>query len=94
MKKLRSKMTTEEPVSYTHLDVYKRQGQVLVVGYDNIEAIKPMLNDGRVLATADQFASQQAVFGIDAALDALKNGKKQSELSSNVETPIKLIVKQ
>lgn len=53
-----------------------------------------MLNDGRVLATADQFASQQAVFGIDAALDALKNGKKQSELSSNVETPIKLIVKQ
>jgi len=71
-----------------------KKGQVLVVGYDNIEAIKPMLNDGRVLATADQFASQQAVFGIDAALDALKNGKKQSELSSNVETPIKLIVKQ
>lgn len=71
-----------------------KKGQVMVVGYDNIEAIKPMLNDGRVLATADQFASQQAVFGIDAALDALKNGKKQSELSSNVETPIKLIVKQ
>ncbi|MCK9790616.1 sugar ABC transporter substrate-binding protein [Providencia rettgeri] len=71
-----------------------KKGQVLVVGYDNIEAIKPMLNDGRVLATADQFASQQAVFGIDAALDALKNGEKQSDLSSNIETPIKLIIKQ
>ena len=71
-----------------------KRGQVQVVGYDNIEAIKPMLNDGRVLATADQFASQQAVFGINTALDALKAGKKQSELSGSVETPVKLIVKQ
>ncbi|HEY0209926.1 sugar ABC transporter substrate-binding protein [Acerihabitans sp.] len=71
-----------------------KKGQVQVVGYDNIEAIKPMLADGRVLATADQFASQQAVFGIDAALAALNNGKKQSELASSVETPVKLIVKQ
>ncbi|WP_156315702.1 sugar ABC transporter substrate-binding protein [Kluyvera genomosp. 1] len=71
-----------------------KRGQVQVVGYDNIEAIKPMLQDGRVLATADQFASQQAVFGIDTALDALKAGKKQNELSGSVETPVKLIVKQ
>ena len=71
-----------------------KRGQVQVVGYDNIEAIKPMLQDGRVLATADQFASQQAVFGINTALDALKAGKKQSELSGSVETPVKLIVKQ
>ena len=40
-----------------------RAGQVKVVG-DNIQAIKPMLQDGRVLATADQFAAKQAVFGI------------------------------
>ncbi|WP_413722213.1 sugar ABC transporter substrate-binding protein [Sodalis sp. RH24] len=71
-----------------------KKGQVQVVGYDNIAAIKPMLADGRVLATADQFASQQAVFGINAALTALENGKKQSELASSVETPVKLIVKQ
>lgn len=71
-----------------------KQGKVQVVGYDNITAIKPMLQDGRVLATADQFASQQAVFGINTALDALKAGKKQSELSGNVETPVKLIIKQ
>jgi len=64
------------------------------VGYDNIAAIKPMLADGRVLATADQFASQQAVFGINAALAALKNKTKQSELASSVETPVKLIIKQ
>lgn len=71
-----------------------KKGQVQVVGYDNIEAIKPMLADGRVLATADQFASQQAVYGIDAALSALNNGKKQNELASSVQTPVKLIIKQ
>ncbi|MBV8262134.1 MAG: sugar ABC transporter substrate-binding protein [Paraburkholderia sp.] len=70
-----------------------KQGKVYVVGYDNIGAIKPMLKDGRVLATADQFAAKQAVFGIDTALKALKEHKKQSELSGIVETPVVLVTK-
>lgn len=68
-----------------------RQGKVLVVGYDNIGAIKPMLQNGRVLATADQYAAKQAVFGIDTALKALAEHKKQSALSSIVETPVDLV---
>ena len=48
-----------------------KAGKVQVVGYDNIDAIKPMLTDGRVLATADQYAAKQAVFGIDTALKAI-----------------------
>ncbi|WP_322029930.1 sugar ABC transporter substrate-binding protein [Paraburkholderia sp. J76] len=70
-----------------------KQGKVYVVGYDNIGAIKPMLKDGRVLATADQYAAKQAVFGIDTALKALKEHKKQSELSGIVETPVVLVTK-
>ncbi|CAM2192976.1 sugar ABC transporter substrate-binding protein [Paraburkholderia sp. A1RI_3L] len=70
-----------------------RQGKVYVVGYDNINAIKPMLKDGRVLATADQYAAKQAVFGIDTALKAIADHKKQSELSGVVETPVDLITK-
>ncbi len=35
-----------------------RTGKVLVVGFDNIGAIRPMLADGRVVATADQPADQ------------------------------------
>jgi ribose transport system substrate-binding protein len=70
-----------------------KQGKVLVVGYDNINAIKPMLKDGRVLATADQYAAKQAVFGIDTALNALSEHKKQSELSGVVETPVSLVTK-
>ncbi|WP_322043449.1 sugar ABC transporter substrate-binding protein [Paraburkholderia sp. J67] len=70
-----------------------KQGKVFVVGYDNIDAIKPMLKDGRVLATADQYAAKQAVFGIDTALKAIKEHKKQSELSGVVETPVVLVTK-
>ena len=47
-----------------------KAGKVKVIGYDNIQAIKPMLKDGRVLATVDQFGSQQAVFGIEPAQGA------------------------
>ncbi|MEW9580322.1 sugar ABC transporter substrate-binding protein [Paraburkholderia sp. DGU8] len=70
-----------------------KQGKVLVVGYDNINAIKPMLKDGRVLATADQYAAKQAVFGIDTALKALSEHKNQSQLSGVVETPVTLVTK-
>src|SRR5258706_9394940 len=70
-----------------------KQGQVYVVGYDNINAIRPMLKDGRVLATADQYAANQAVFGIDTALKAICEHKKQSDLSGVVETPVDLVTK-
>jgi len=52
-----------------------------------------MLADGRVLATADQFAAQQAVFGIETALEAIKGKKKQKDLPGVVQTPVKLITK-
>jgi len=71
-----------------------KAGKVQVVGYDNINAIKPMLADGRILATADQYAAKQAVFGIDTALKAISEHKKQSELSGVVETPVVLITKK
>ncbi|MEA3121730.1 MAG: ribose transport system substrate-binding protein [Paraburkholderia sp.] len=70
-----------------------KQGRVYVVGYDNIGAIKPMLRDGRVLATADQYAARQAVFGIDVALKAISEHKKQAELSRVEETPVDLVTK-
>ena len=70
-----------------------RQGKVYVVGYDDIDAIKPMLKDGRVLATANQYAAKQAVFGIDTALKAIEEHKKQSDLSQVVETPVDLVTK-
>jgi ribose transport system substrate-binding protein len=57
-----------------------------VVGYDNINAIKPMLKDGRVLATLDQAASQQAVFGIQAALKMVKGEKPDVDADNVIQT--------
>lgn len=68
-------------------------GKVMVVGYDNIGAVKPMLKDGRMLATADQFGAKQAVFGIEIALKALKEKKKQSEMPAAIQTDVVLVTK-
>ena len=70
-----------------------RTGKVQVVGYDNISAIKPMLADGRVLATADQFAAKQAVFGIETALKALAEKKTGADLPPVIRTEVVLITK-
>ncbi|MCF5601575.1 substrate-binding domain-containing protein, partial [Pseudomonas syringae] len=68
-----------------------KAGKVMVVGYDNINAIKPMLKDGRILATADQYAAKQAVFGIEAALKAVKGEKVDTNEKGVIETPVELV---
>lgn len=70
-----------------------KAGKVQVVGYDNINAIKPMLKDGRVLATADQFAAKQAVFGIETALKIIKGETVDSGTNGVIETPVELVTK-
>jgi ribose transport system substrate-binding protein len=68
-------------------------GKVKVVGYDNISAIKPLLAEGRVLATADQYAAKQAVFGIDIAVKAVKEKTPQSKLPASIQTQVDLVTK-
>jgi len=70
-----------------------KTGQVQVVGYDNIGAVKPMLKDGRMLATADQFGAKQAVFGIEIALKALSEKKTQAEMPAAIQTDVVLVTK-
>jgi ribose transport system substrate-binding protein len=60
---------------------------IKVVGFDNVPEVQPMLSDGRLLATLDQFGSQQAQFGIEAALKLL-NGQT---VDTWEKTPIQLI---
>ncbi len=62
-----------------------KAGKVLVVGFDNIAAIRPMLADGRVVATADQHADQLAVFGIEAALKILKGEAPPADQTTAVD---------
>lgn len=60
---------------------------VSIVGFDNISAVHPLLLEGRVLATVEQYGDQFAVNGIELALDMI-NG--QSELVDR-ETPLVVV---
>jgi ribose transport system substrate-binding protein len=66
-----------------------KQGGVLVVGFDNISAVQPMIDDGRVAATADQHGDQLAVYGIEAALQIIA-GEAAPE---DRKTPVDLITR-
>ena len=69
-------------VSFADLD-----HDVAIVGFDNISAVHPLLKDGRILATVEQYGDQFAVNGIELALDMIKG---QSELVDR-ETPLVVI---
>ena len=66
-------------------------GKVLVVGFDNISAVAPMLKDGRMIATAEQHADQLAIFGIENALKSLKRKAPIKTLGGVIETPVDLV---
>jgi ribose transport system substrate-binding protein len=64
-----------------------REGQVLVVGFDNISAIQEAVRSGEVLATADQHAGELAVYGIEYALRILREGIAPEDR----ETPVEVV---
>lgn len=68
-------------------------GKVYVSGYDNTDAVRQMLKDGSVLATADHFPAKQGVFGVDIALKAVVGRRKQADLTRFFETPVQLVTK-
>lgn len=62
-----------------------RTGKVLVVGFDNITAMRPLLDKGQVVATADQHGDRLAVFGIEAALKILKGEAPPADQTTTVD---------
>ncbi|MFN7929293.1 MAG: sugar ABC transporter substrate-binding protein [Blastocatellia bacterium] len=67
-----------------------KAGQVQVIGFDNIQAARPLLKDGQMLATVDQHGDKLAVFGIEYALEVLKN----KTTPADKETAVDLITKE
>jgi ribose transport system substrate-binding protein len=62
-----------------------KTGKVLVVGFDNISALRPLLEKGQVVATADQHGDRLAVFGIEAALKILKGEAPPADQTTAVD---------
>ena len=69
------------------LDATGLSGKIKVVGFDNIPAVQPLIREGKMLATIDQFGAQMAAMGIDYGLKELAG----ETYSGWVKTDIKLI---
>jgi len=61
---------------------------ILVVGFDNIPAASKLVEDGKLLATVDQFGAEMAANAIDLALEVVAGGPA---LEGWVKTPIELV---
>ncbi len=59
--------------------------KVLVAGFDNISAVRPLILNGQMIATADQHGDQLAAFGIQAALDILSGGEQPKDQQTVVD---------
>jgi len=69
------------------IDAAGKSGQIKVVGFDNIAPVQPLLKEGKMIATIDQFGSEMAANGTDYAMKALQGEKLQGW----IKTPIKLV---
>lgn len=67
------------------------RSDIKVVGFDAIPAVLPMIDDGRLLASVDQFGQQMAANSIDMALEVLAGGP---QLEGWVKTPIELVASE
>jgi ribose transport system substrate-binding protein len=70
------------------LKAARRQGTVLVAGFDNISAVKALIASGEVVATADQHGDQLAVYGIEYALQQIAT---PGSSPADRQTPVDLI---
>ena len=69
------------------LEAAGKAGQIQVVGFDNIPAVQPLLKNGEVLATIDQYGPEMAKNAIQTGFKVL-DGEK---LSGWIKTPVKLV---
>ncbi|MEU1145180.1 sugar ABC transporter substrate-binding protein [Streptomyces sp. NPDC005863] len=65
----------------------KKKTSVKIASFDNIEAIRPYVKKGRVVATVDQYAAKQAADGIDQAMKAIAG----DEPAGWVKTDVKVV---
>jgi len=69
------------------LDAAGQSGKILVVGFDNIPAVQPLIKGGKMLATVEQYGADMAVLGIGYGMKELAG----ESFTGWVKTPIKLI---
>ena len=69
------------------LEAADKVGEIAVVGFDNIPGVRPLVADGSMLATIEQFGPDMAVFGIEFGLREMAG----ESFCGWQKTPIELI---
>jgi len=62
-----------------------RAGQVKIIGFDGITAVRDMIREGQILCTVDQHADKLAEFGIDYALQVLRGEATPADKETAVD---------
>ena len=85
---LRALLCANDNMALGALAARRQSGRddVLIVGFDNIDAVAELVAQGEILATADQHADRLAVFGIEAALEILGGGTAE-----DLKTPVDVV---
>ena len=69
------------------LEAAGKIGEIAFVGFDNIPGVRPLVADGSMLATIEQFGAHMAVFGIEFGLRELAG----ESFCGWQKTPIELV---
>ena len=69
------------------LEAAGKIGEIAFVGFDNIPGVRPLVADGSMLATIEQFGANMAVFGIEFGLRELAG----ESFCGWQKTPIELV---
>jgi ribose transport system substrate-binding protein len=69
------------------LDAAGKTGEIQVVGFDNIPAVVPLVQEGQMLATIEQFGADMAKFGIEFGLRELAG----ETFEGWIQTPVELV---
>ncbi|WP_036665152.1 substrate-binding domain-containing protein [Paludibacterium yongneupense] len=72
----------------------KLKGKVLVAGYDGIPEVHPLIADGTLFASANQYPARQAEYALQLALSALASHARQADLPAIVQTPVMLMTRK
>ena len=58
---------------------------VSIGGFDNISAVHPLMREGRIEATVEQYGSQFAIFGIEFALEMIAGNAQMTDRTTAVK---------
>lgn len=58
---------------------------VSIGGFDNISAVHPLMREGRIEATVEQYGSQFAIFGIEFALEMIAGNAQTTDRTTAVK---------